>query len=123
MRFSTIISLLLIIIFAMLFLVSPTPVLAEAPIEIHNPLKFNTIQEIICALTGLLKTIGFGIGLIMVIWGGIQLMTAAGSEEKVTKGKKTIMWAVIGYAIVFLLDFIVGFVVELLGGTPSDVCK
>lgn len=118
MRFSTTISLPLIILFAILLLAEPISVWAASGgtiIEIENPLKYGTIIEIINALTGLLKTIGFGVGLIMVIWGGIQIMAAAGSEERVTKGKKTIMWAVIGYAIVFLVDFIIGFVKELLG--------
>lgn len=118
-----------LILFCVIFLVAPIFVQANGGIvsvDIPNPLNYETIEEIICALTKLLKTIAFGIALIMVIIGGIQIMTGMTTGEKETKvvrGKKTIMWAVIGYAIVFLVDFIVGFVMELLGGTTTDICQ
>lgn len=121
--------LILILFCAILSLGMPILVQADGGIisvEIPNPLNYNTIQEIICALTKLLKFIAFGVALIMVIVGGIQIMTGMTTGEKETKvvrGKKTIMWAVVGYAIVFLVDFIVGFVMELLGGTASDICR
>jgi len=82
---------------------------------IQNPLEAESVEEIINSITDFLRLIAMGIGLIMIIWGGIQILTAAGSEEKLTKGKKTIMWTIIGVAIVFLFDFIVGFVLEIIG--------
>jgi len=84
-------------------------------ITIDNPLRYNKIEDIIPAITGILKAIAISIGTILIIWGGVQVMTAGGSEEKLAKGKKTITWTVIGVAIVVLVDFIVGIVKELLG--------
>ena len=118
MKLSTIISLVLISFYAMLVLAMPTLVKADGgviSINIQNPLKYNKIEDIIPVLTDLLKGIAISIGTILVIWGGIQIMTAGGSEEKLTKGKKTIMWTVIGVAIVVLVDTIVGVIKELLG--------
>lgn len=39
---------------------------------------------------------------IMVIWGGFQIMTAAGNPEKFTAGRKTLTYAAIGFVIVLL---------------------
>ncbi len=98
----------------MLMIAIIAPSSAQA-LEIENPLKYDKIQDIIPAITGLLKGIAITLGTVLVIWGGIQIMTAGGSEEKLTKGKKTITWTVIGVAIVILVDFIVGFIKEILG--------
>jgi len=87
-------------------------------ITIDNPLKYNKIEDIIPAITGILKAIAISIGAIMIIIGGIQIMTGMMTGEKETKvlqGKKTVTWTVIGVAIVILVDFIVGIVKELLG--------
>ncbi len=50
---------------------------------------------------------------LFVIIGGIQMLTAYGSDEKIAKGKKTIMWALVGllisilsYAIVTMISSI-----------------
>lgn len=41
------------------------------------------------------------VALIMFIIGGFTWMTAAGNEEKVTKGKQTLLWAVLGLIVIF----------------------
>jgi hypothetical protein len=38
----------------------------------------------------------------MVIWGGFQMMTAAGNAQKFTEGRKTLTYAAIGLVIVTL---------------------
>ena len=114
--------LILSLFFVILTLAAPIFVRAngdgecpEDSVCIDNPLKQGDIPSIISAVTGLLRDIAIPLGIVILVWGGIQIMTAAGSEEKVTQGKKTIMWAVIGTGIVILVDFIVGFVKEILG--------
>lgn len=98
----------------MLFLIEPIFVQAGF-IEIENPLGEKGVQDVIKAITGLLKVIAIGVGMIMIVWSGIMIMTASGSEEKVTKAKKTLTWTVIGVAIVIAVDFIVGLLGEILG--------
>ena len=98
----------------MLYLLGPIFVQADF-IEIPNPLGDKSIKEIIGAVTGLIQMIGIGVAIILVVWSGIMIMTAAGSEEKVTKAKKTLTWTIIGVAIVVSVDFIVGFLLEILG--------
>ena len=122
MKFSKTIFLLLSAFFAILTLVAPIFVSAEecpkGYVCIDNPLNQGDIPSIIKAVTNLLKDIAIPVGILMIIWGGIQIMTGMSTGEKETKvvqGKKTITWAVIGVAIVILVDFIVGFVKEILG--------
>lgn len=114
MKLSTV-SLLLILFFATLTLAGPIFVQA-ALITIPDPLGGKDIGDIVTAITGFLKDLAIGVGGIMIIWGGIQIMTAGGSEEQVTKGKKTLMWTVIGVAIAISVNFLVAVVTELISG-------
>lgn len=125
MKLSKITFLLLFVFFDILLLGGPILIANGSGgfIEITNPLKQSDPIAVICAIVKLLQTIALPLAIVMVVWGGIQIMTAAGSEERVTSGKKTIMWTVIGYAIVFLVRFIIGFVAEMLGGPGSQVCQ
>lgn len=52
----------------------------------------------------------FGIG-----WGGFNIMTAAGSEEKLSKGRQAITLAVTGVVIVLLSYLIVKLIFDVLG--------
>jgi len=111
------ISLSLILFCTIMAVLAPCFVQAEI-IKIDNPLKYDKIEDIIPAITSVLKGIAISIGVIMIIIGGIQIMTGmmtGEKESKVLKGKKTVTWTVIGVAIVILVDFIVGIVKELLG--------
>ena len=49
------------------------------------------------------------VAVIFVIVGGIRIMTAGGNEENVTKGRKTIVYAIIGLIVVFFARVIVSF--------------
>jgi len=104
--------------FLLLTLLLPLVVLSQgsnAPVQIPNPLICDTVeclvQKITDAITGLVTIIGT----IMIIIGGIQFITSAGNEEKARHAKNTILYAVIGIAIAVSVDFIVGFLREILG--------
>lgn len=52
--------------------------------------------------------------LFLIIYGGIIIMTAAGNEERYTKGKKVIYWAVIGVLIIGVSYSITAFIFEAI---------
>lgn len=106
-------TLLFIVIFSIVLIIALFSI-AEA-VEITNPLKYNEIKDIIPAITGLLQGIAIPLGTIMIIISGIQYMTSAGNEEKAGKAKKTMLYTVIGVAIVIAVNFIVGLLQEILG--------
>ncbi|NDK07689.1 hypothetical protein EOM39_00410 [Candidatus Gracilibacteria bacterium] len=67
------------------------------------------------AIQGLIgKAIGFLylVAVVYALWGGFQILTAAGKEEQVKKGRTIIVQALIGLVVIWLANSIVGWVVN-----------
>lgn len=75
-----------------------------------NALCNTTISEIVDRIVNFLILIGGPIAAIMVLWGGFQIMTAAGDPEKFATGRKTILYAAIGFVVILAAKGVVGFV-------------
>ncbi len=56
------------------------------------------------------------IAVIFVIVGGFRILMAGGNEENVTKGRKTIIYALIGLVVIFFARVIVGFFTGEIAG-------
>lgn len=93
--------------------------LAAGAVSIPDPLGEKTFTEILSAVTDLIVVIGLSVGVIMVIWSGILYTTAGGSEEKVTKARKTLIWTVVGIAILLSAKFIVDLIEKTLKGAGT----
>lgn len=90
---------------------------------IENPLGGGPDQTITGVLTGIIKwmlgLVGF-LALIAIIIGGARMIMDFGNEEQVKKGKATILWAVIGLAVVILSYAIINIVTsDILGAGGS----
>jgi hypothetical protein len=75
-----------------------------------------TIARIIRAAFAFLGTIA----LVLVLYGGYTIMTSAGAEDKVTNGKKILINATIGLAIILSAFAIVQFVISRLDAATRD---
>lgn len=76
--------------------------------SIHDLISIITsIVNVVLGLAGIIAAIA-------IIYGGFMYITAAADEDNAEKGKKIIMWAIIGLIIIGLSGAIVNFVV----GTP-----
>lgn len=64
-------------------------------------------------IKGLLALLGL-IFLILIIYSGVQWMTAMGVEDKITKSKKIIVSSVIGLIIIILAYAIASFIIDAL---------
>jgi hypothetical protein len=107
-------SLLFTIICGILLIAIPLTVRA---VIIDDPLQGQTITDVIDSIMTLLATLGSGVAVIMIIVGGIQIITGVTTGEKegkITKGKKTITWAIIGLAILWSAKFIIDAIDYLL---------
>jgi len=71
-------------------------------IELENPLGVSNITALIDAIIDFLITVGGALVAIIVIVGGYQILFAAGDPQKFATGKKTIIYAVVGYGIIWL---------------------
>ncbi|MBI5794431.1 hypothetical protein HZA87_05145 [Candidatus Uhrbacteria bacterium] len=82
--------------------------------ELTNPLGTTDITVIIARLIQAILGITGAVALLMFIWGGFQWLISGGSPEKVKKGKETLIWAVIGLAVIVGAYMLVSAVVSAL---------
>jgi len=54
------------------------------------------------------------IAVLYAIWGGFNILTAGGDEEKVKKGKTILIQAILGLVVIFLASSIIEWVVGAL---------
>ena len=87
--------------------------------NVSDKIKPNNDTLDVAAQDIVAKAMGF-LGILAVlyaIWGGFQIMSANGDDEKVKSGKKVLIQAAIGLVVIFLANSIVMFVLNnLLGG-------
>lgn len=83
-------------------------------IKLTNPLTCPDITCVVGAITKALLDISIPIVAIMVLVGGFQILTAGGDPEKFKTGRKTIMYAVIGFAVILIANGVVSIVQSLL---------
>ena len=64
------------------------------------------------------------LALVMFIYGGILWMTSAGNDQRVQKGKDTLLWAVIGLIVIFSSYAMVNFVLnDVIGDGNSNASE
>ena len=80
-----------------------------------NPLKYDTIPALINGILEYLVIIAAPICALFILIGGFQLMTASGNPENVTRGKKTIVYAAAGYAIILVAYGLSAVIKNILG--------
>jgi hypothetical protein len=81
---------------------------------IENP---DDIRKLIETATNIVLLIGGIAFFAMILWGGVTIGTAAGNEERLSKGKKILTAAIVGIFIIIAARILVGYFVTFLGGT------
>ncbi|KKT91963.1 MAG: hypothetical protein UW92_C0007G0009 [Candidatus Jorgensenbacteria bacterium GW2011_GWA2_45_13] len=85
------------------------------PITLENPLgTTNSVTELLKNIIQWMITIGAPIAVGIIIYGSIEMLFSGGNPEKFTKGKNTILYAVIGYGIITIGWGIVSIIEKLL---------
>lgn len=88
---------------------------ALAGYPLPNPLGINTVPKLAeRVINGILGVVG-AVALLYMVWGGVTWMTSGGNSERIKKGKDTVVWAILGLALIFSSYVIVEFVLEVLG--------
>jgi hypothetical protein len=81
------------------------------------------LNDFVRLFVGVYKII-FGIigsvTLLMIIFGGVTFLISGGNPEKIAKGKKIILNAFIGLAIVFFSYMIITYIINNLGYLPAN---
>ncbi len=94
----------------------PVPAGGGGGVEIPNPLIVGTFQALVERIARYLFQIGIPIAVIMIIYAAFLYLTASGNPEKISKAHKTLIYALVGLAILFLAWGLTSLVKELLGG-------
>lgn len=90
--------------------------------KLENPLKSQSITELLDKIIFTLTyVIAAPIAVLMIIVGAFQMLTAGGEPEKFSNGKKTILFAAIGFAILLIADLLISLVLEILGVNVTKV--
>lgn len=95
----------------------------SGPITIVNPLdpqNTGNCTDLTCpmqAVINFLFTIAIPLCAIMVLVGGFQMLTAAGDPAKFSSGRKTILYAVAGFAIILVAGGVATLIKNTLGGS------
>ena len=80
-------------------------------IPIDNPIKCNDVKCVVDEIVSALNILAIPVLTLMLLVGGFLFMFAGGDPKRVELGKKTLLYAVIGYAIIFLANG-VRFIIE-----------
>lgn len=96
-------------------LLAPAVFAANFGGTLDNPFgDCKTLECLAGKLTKFLLTIAPAIATIMILVGAFQMITAGGNPEKFSSGKKTLLYAAIGLAVVLLADAIIALVTKTL---------
>lgn len=99
---------------------------AASPITLCDPLGNNcqygneTFYSVAMKVAGFIFwDIAAPLSIIMVLVGGFQLITSSGNPEKVSQGRKTIIYAAIGFVAAMLAGGVVSIVKNFIGAPNS----
>ena len=110
-----------ILLFVSLFVCLPVLAADTEVVKLENPLTITTdnpAQLIGYIIRAVLAVVG-GVALVMMIYGGFQWLTAAGSEDKIKSGTQTMLWSAIGLVLVFSSYILVQTVLNFVYGRTA----
>lgn len=103
------------IAFAISSLLLFAPILAQAA-TLQNPLGTTDPNELISNIIRVVLGVVAILALVIIVYGGIEILISAGNEDRVKRGRDSLMWAFIGLLIVFGSYGIIQAVFKALGG-------
>lgn len=92
------------------------PPIPGSGLHIENPLSCSDATECVQNLLNGLIYLAAPVVAVMILIGGFQIMAAAGNEERLKSGKNTILYAVLGYAVILLASGVAAVIQDAVGG-------
>lgn len=89
----------------------------NAALTLPNPLSANSFTVVVTQISTFLLEIAVPLTAIMALVGGFQMITAAGNPEKFASGRKTLTYAVIGFAVVLIAGGVAAIIKNFLTGS------
>ncbi len=102
----------------------PVLLLAQNPgggnppsIKIDNPLKVNSVEDLIFSVVDIATTIGFYLAVFFIIYSGFLFVKAQGKPGEIENAKKALIWTIVGTAVLLGARVIS----EVIQGTIDDI--
>lgn len=70
--------------------------------EITPPTQVRTLTDLARAVARFLLQIAIPIAVIIIIWAGVLILTSQGNKDRITQGRKALLYAVIGLAVILI---------------------
>ncbi len=86
-----------------------------------NPICYNNILQLLRAIGDFVFQISIPIAIIMILYSAFVYLTAGGNPEKIKLAHKTLMWTVVGIAVVLAAAGLVMVVCNFLN-VNSSMC-
>lgn len=84
---------------------------------IENPLKYDTFQGVLGAVSKFLFQIGLALAPVMLIIAGFMFVTAGGSPDRVSNARKMALYTIIGLAVILLASGLIAVLKSIIGYT------
>lgn len=107
------------LLFLIVFLFCFGFALAQEETLIPNPIPHQNFEELVNAVLDWILNIALVLMPLLLVWGGVTFITAAGDPSKVKQAQNIILYTVIGFAVVLLSKSLIG-VLQNLIVSPSD---
>ncbi|MCL4405427.1 MAG: pilin [Patescibacteria group bacterium] len=92
---------------------------SQGALPISNPLAgsgINNFGQLVNVITNYFVTyIAPTVAIIMVLYGAFRMLTAGGNPDNFAVGRKTVLWAIAGYALVLIAAGLVSVIQTTLG--------
>ena len=85
-------------------------------IEIENPLKYDTIEDLIKAIIRFLQVIATIITAIVIVAAGYFFVFSQGDPAKVTQARNMVIYALVGLAIILVAQGIIALIERVIKG-------
>ncbi len=85
-------------------------------LDLPNPIACDDIFCVIGRILRGLRLVAIPVSVVMVVVGGYQIMAAGGDPEKFSSGRKTIIYAAVGLAVIILAEAVFYIVSDVVGG-------
>jgi hypothetical protein len=84
---------------------------------LENPLKSDSIEALLLVFVNGVIQLGAIVVVLALVWAGFQFVAAQGNQEKLQGARMTLMWTIVGAAILLGAKVIV----EVIGATVESI--
>jgi len=96
------------------------PVLGATTTFDFNPFgETKDISTLLSNIIGFLIVLSIPISMILVVYAGFLYITSAGNEDKIKTAQKTLIWALVGFAVVLIASSVPAIIQEFLSGEST----